>query len=339
MWHGYWAVTLSHIGRLREAASGYGVAIDCLQRLGRRDAIGSVMSNVAGVYRSMGRIGQALTASQQAYEFLRDDPNQTSAQNIVRLILARNQGDSGRFAESLQNMDEVLPQINAMGGAYWPGAAATQMASLWLMLGQFARAVQALQSLQKLLDGMPGWMQAVCHCLRMEVADASAQPLPHALVAQALTLTQGDANRSVGLAVRALRAAGPEDVLAQVKGLSEHALRQEQFGLVLAANGHWARAASALHLHDEACAAAERAGALLQEGHSPEAMYLPEVHLWAGRALAAAGQPQRAAMSYRAGADWVRQQALPHVPAPFIDSFLHRNPVNRDLLAAVVALG
>jgi hypothetical protein len=29
----------------------------------------------------------------------------------------------------------------------------------------------------------------------------------------------------------------------------------------------------------------------------------------------------------------VHQRALPKVPAPFIDSFLHRNPVNRELLA------
>jgi hypothetical protein len=30
---------------------------------------------------------------------------------------------------------------------------------------------------------------------------------------------------------------------------------------------------------------------------------------------------------------WVQAQALPQVPAPFIDSFLQRNPVNRRLLA------
>ena len=26
---------------------------------------------------------------------------------------------------------------------------------------------------------------------------------------------------------------------------------------------------------------------------------------------------------------------MPHVPAPFMESFLHRNPVNRELLAAL----
>jgi hypothetical protein len=37
------------------------------------------------------------------------------------------------------------------------------------------------------------------------------------------------------------------------------------------------------------------------------------------------------------GVQWVIQHALPQVPAPFIDSFLNRNLVNRELLAAAGA--
>ena len=36
----------------------------------------------------------------------------------------------------------------------------------------------------------------------------------------------------------------------------------------------------------------------------------------------------------REGAAWVTRTADAHVPASFCDSFLHRNAVNRDLLAA-----
>ena len=60
-------------------------------------------------------------------------------------------------------------------------------------------------------------------------------------------------------------------------------------------------------------------------------MYRPEANLVAGRALAQAGAHAEAAAAFRAGSDWVRSHALPHVTVP-LDSFLHRNPVNRELL-------
>lgn len=37
--------------------------------------------------------------------------------------------------------------------------------------------------------------------------------------------------------------------------------------------------------------------------------------------------------------DWVHRQALPQVPAPFVESFLHRNPVNVALRADAARLG
>ncbi len=53
----------------------------------------------------------------------------------------------------------------------------------------------------------------------------------------------------------------------------------------------------------------------------------------AGLALRAAGDELAAQRALDDAVDWVRRRALPQVPAPFIDSFLHRNPVNRELLA------
>jgi hypothetical protein len=67
-------------------------------------------------------------------------------------------------------------------------------------------------------------------------------------------------------------------------------------------------------------------------------MYRPEVHLVAWRVLMQAGAPAEAAEALKAGIDWIRSHALPHVPVPFLDSFLHRNPVNRELLAAAARL-
>jgi hypothetical protein len=53
-----------------------------------------------------------------------------------------------------------------------------------------------------------------------------------------------------------------------------------------------------------------------------------------GRTYAAAGRAEDAADAYARGAQWVEQTASDHVAPEFRDSFLHRNPIHRDLLAA-----
>ena len=56
--------------------------------------------------------------------------------------------------------------------------------------------------------------------------------------------------------------------------------------------------------------------------------------LMLGRAFAAVGRAVDAADAYARGAHWVAQTAHDHVAPEFRASFLHRNPVHRDLLAA-----
>jgi len=53
-----------------------------------------------------------------------------------------------------------------------------------------------------------------------------------------------------------------------------------------------------------------------------------------GRTYTAAGRAADAADAHAQGARWVVQTARDHVAPEFRDSFLHRNPVHRDLLAA-----
>ena len=92
-------------------------------------------------------------------------------------------------------------------------------------------------------------------------------------------------------------------------------------------------AALALHRHEQAASAAHDLVGLLQQGYVPDFVYTPEAWLVAGKALLAASEPAAAQDAMAAGQRWVRTLALPQVPAPFIDSFLHRNPVNRELLS------
>ena len=63
-----------------------------------------------------------------------------------------------------------------------------------------------------------------------------------------------------------------------------------------------------------------------------------ELWLHCGRALAAAGDAAHAGEVLARGRAWLHATAREHVPEPFRDSFLHRNPVNRELLALAARL-
>jgi hypothetical protein len=66
----------------------------------------------------------------------------------------------------------------------------------------------------------------------------------------------------------------------------------------------------------------------------PADMTMAEAWWIAAQVCDAAGEPDDALFALARGAAWVRETALPHVPAPFRESFLVRNAVNRALLAA-----
>jgi hypothetical protein len=68
--------------------------------------------------------------------------------------------------------------------------------------------------------------------------------------------------------------------------------------------------------------------------------YKPELWWHAALALQAAGHTQGATACVQQAAAWVRDRVRQgDVPSEFIDSFLHRNPINRELLAWAGRLG
>ena len=65
----------------------------------------------------------------------------------------------------------------------------------------------------------------------------------------------------------------------------------------------------------------------------PDDLYRAERWLNAATAFHAADLKHEARAAAITGRDWVLRMAHEHVPVEFRDSFLHRNPVNRELLA------
>jgi len=331
LWHGEWGAALGHAGRLREAVAAYDVALEAARRIGMRDAEGRLLLNCSVTLRQSGQLDRALVLSRQGQAMSAAATRNAAELPIDALVLARDESETGHYAPALAALESVLAEFEQRGTAFWCQACRMVLVRLWLDLGQYARAVPLLHGEP---GEMPAWLRADRRLLQLELARALEQPAPAGALAEALALALADPQRGPGLRVRALRFLPAAEVLAQAQALAGALTAKERFGALLALHVHTARAALAEGRSDTAVAAARAALVSFDDGHAPESMYLPEAQLVASQALAAAGALAEAAAAVQAGTDWIRRRALPQVPAPFLDSFLQRNAVNRALLTA-----
>ena len=331
LWHGDWAATLGELGRLRECAASYEVARSFARRAGLADGEGQLLLNYAVALRRNGLFDRALEAARQGRALSSGDTADATHVAIARLVVARDECETGFYRSALAALEEILPQFEAAGTPFWAQAVRMVLALLWLHLGQPARSVPLLRDERQ---DVPPWLQADRELLRLELAQALAQRAPTGALRSALTVAQGDANRGAWLRVRALHHQGPREALAQAAALADELRGTERFGVITALQVQRARAALAAGKIVEAARAADDAVARLDEGYAPDGIYRGEAWWIVSRALQAAGRDAEARQAVDRGAQWVTQQALPQVPAPFIHSFLNRNAANRELLAA-----
>jgi tetratricopeptide (TPR) repeat protein len=336
LWHGDWGAALGSTGRLSEAVAAYDVALDLSRRLGNRDAEGRLLLNCSVALRQSGQFDRALALSRQGRALSAAETHDAADLPIDALVLARDEAETGHYASALTTLERVLTEFQNRGTVFWVQACRMVLARLWLDLGQFARAVPLLRDEA---DDVPAWLRGDQRLLQSDLARALQQPAASGAIDDVLALAIADPQRGPGMQVRALRALPPAQVLAQSEALAKALAAKERFGALLALHVHVARAALAEGVIDVAAKAARTALGLFDEGYAPESMYRPEAHLVAWKALTQAGAHREATAAASGGTDWIRGRALPQVPAPFLDSFLHRNAVNRELLAAATAAG
>ncbi len=332
LWHGDWGAAVGNMGRLGEAVAAYDVALEAARRLGLRDAEGRLLLNCSIALRQSGQLDRALTLSRQGQALSGAEMHDAAELPIDALVLARDEAETGHYSTALASLERVLVVFEQRGTAFWVQACRMVLVRLWLDLGQVARAVPLLRNEAAEL---PAWLRADSRLLQLELARALHQPASTDLLNEAWALAAQDTQRGPSLKVRTLRSWPPDQVAERAEPLAKTLSTKERHGALLALHVYVARAACVLGHISAAAAAARAAAALLEAGYAPESMYLPEAHLVAWQALTQAHAHAEAAAALRAGTDWIRSRALPEVPAPFLDSFLNRNTVNRELLALV----
>ena len=123
----------------------------------------------------------------------------------------------------------------------------------------------------------------------------------------------------------------PAEALAAAGAVLEEATAAQRHGLIVGARMRLCQAAMALGHHSEAARHARQIATLDADTGSDD-LYRGEVWLTAIQALTYVDPPKAIELTHNA-AQWLREIAAKHVEPSFRESFLSRNPVNRDLLA------
>ena len=222
------------------------------------------------------------------------------------------------------------PATRASGASHSDFALAEQrLVVLYQQLGQPARALPLLA------PDRPGVPRGVAMIRLAHRAELEAQMGRDglALMREALQIIPNADDifhRIVTLFATRLVPADEGEALAA--NLALWATTRERHGVAL--SGHVRAAACALALGAPARALPHvEAARRLATRYLPDSFYLPELWLVSAQTFATLGREPAARRAAADGQAWVREVHDKHVPAEFRDSFLHRNAINRELIA------
>ena len=329
----YWqatALALDDADRLSDAMPAWEASRALAQQAGRRDWLWQTMANTASTQAKMGLVRQAAQAGEQARRLALEANEPLSMRMLqAQVTLAHRLRDLGRYADALALLEESLAAFKAGGGSHSDLAGAEQrMVVVYQHLGQPARALHLLAAER---PGVSPGVAMIRLAQRAEVeARMGRNGLP--LMREALRMIPNADDiyhRITTLFATRLVPADEGETLAA--NLALWATTRERHGVALA--GHVRAAACALALDAPARAQPHVEAALrLAKQYLPDSFYLPEMWLVAAQLLTSLGRDAEARRAAADGLAWTRNVHDTQVPPEFRESFLHRNPVNRELL-------
>lgn len=305
-------------------------ALDLALRMGRLDQAAVICSNVTYNLKATGRLQVAYDNALQARRYAIAFDKAHAATYTLDLMSVELLRDLARYADALR-MSGVAFQSAAQNPSVVP-TMHRYMACLWLHLGQNSRAQQSLQkartspiaphqrSRDAQLEGR----------LKLSLGESAVAAFERAQADAPL------AGRTFVVAMTALDHAlilPPGEALAVCERTIERCEPIGYLGVVMASRIRGCLFASRMAGAQDRGAALARQALATPLDVYPDDLYRGE--LWRNAALAfeAAACHDEARASVRAGREWLQRTVDEHVPEEFRDGFLHRNPVNRELLA------
>ena len=330
----YWearALALDDANRLADAMPAWDAARAVAQQAGRRDMLWKTMSNTASTQAKMGLVEQAAQLAEQAHQ-LACSANEAVTMRVMQMqvTLAHRLRDVGRYARALSLLEEALAHYQSSGASQSDLALAEQrLVVLYQQLGQPARALHLLAPER---PGVPLGVAMIRLAHRAEL-EAQMGRDGLSMMREALQIIPNADDIFHRIATLfATRLVPADEGEALAANLALWATTRERHGVAL--SGHVRAAACALALGAPARALPHvEAARRLALRHLPDSFYLPELWLVSAQVMATLGREPAARRAAADGQAWVRQVHDTQVPPHFRDSFLHRNAINRELMA------
>ncbi len=329
---GHLALCLDNTDQQAEAQAIHRRAIEAAMRARRYDEAVAAWGNLAISLLDLGKPREALEAIERArsvgaaYDVLKGNAFALGMfEGVAAAALRKYRLAVGAFDGALADVAHHAVGVSALR---------VHRACLWLHLGQYARAQRELAAVTA-AQALPAWLQARQQQMLGRCAWSTGRKDVAARHWEAAAASAPTGERAVLAAMIALDHALVQPAAAALAGAREVLARAERlghFGTALAARIRLAELA--LHHGDpEAALQAVESAAQVPEDIEPNDLYAGERWLVAVRVLRAAGRHEQAARALKDAVATLERIARDETPAEFRDSFLHRNPVNRELLA------
>jgi tetratricopeptide (TPR) repeat protein len=330
--HGNLGVVLDNLGKLDEAVPHHLRALEVSRTLGLWSGAANDLANLALNRLVAGDIHLALTYLHEGEQLSSMYEHQETKAGPSALTLSVCTRVLGQFNEALTWADQAHQR--GAGSPVMLATAGLRCVEIWIDLGQYARANKRLEEIFGVLD-LPFGPRVTSLCIRAQAQRMQGQTFAASLQQALALLPEGNRPDLLHriLLLQALTEP-PLQALAITERVIEEARAIGHQGTVMAA---WARRAGCLWRHDPALAlaAAQRALEMAKTLDSWN-LYRPELWLNAALAMRASGLEDQAQEQLVLARDWIMNCVHSgQVPEHYVDSFLHRNPINREVLSLV----
>ena len=330
----YWsdmAYVLNSARRLRRTADALARAIDCAREQGDLAELAMLTTNLATVHGNLGHVDQAYEHALRA-RALQVDLGATVGPigGVIEAHVGLYGAALGHYGSALQAFDRALDCFRRDGQKQWVAVCSNNLAMTLIDLGQFARARKALDYEAPSVTHVTARGALLAARIARLLGSSPTADLQRA----SAELARGD-DYYIGalLALERAEVVDASEALDLCDAVQRAADVREYGGIALKARLLAARAA--LRAGDRVAAAArwDELEPLLAT-QQPADLYPPTAAAIGREIFLARRERDRAAACLSRGLAWIQTTALPQVPEAYRDSFLHRNPVNRELLTA-----
>jgi DNA-binding SARP family transcriptional activator/tetratricopeptide (TPR) repeat protein len=327
--HGSLGVVYDNLGRLDAAMphheQGYRASIDG----GSLGNAATAQSNMACNRLDAGDLAAARAHLEQGLTFIALHDEYRAGVGSFHAMLALIDCQDGRYADALlraQTAADVMERYAAARAE----SGQLRLAEVWSHLGQWSRVRRIIES-PTLVGTDKAAARTHAALLRHRLQRALDRPGGDELAQALAALPTGvRPDLRMCLLIEQADVLAPAAALSQLGEVIAQALAIQHEGTALAAH---VRAAGIAAVTDPGAAVHHARAALALMSRRQSVVILPaERWLHTARALMAGGERAEADALLAHGRDWLHSTAREHVPAEFRDSFLNRNPVNRDLL-------